>query len=41
MFPGYKQGYKAIVVFEVVDLKVGEMTFLWIYGYVMTAAFIL
>ena len=35
-----KQGYKTIVVFEVGDLKVGEIAFLWIYGYVMTAAFV-
>jgi len=40
MFPGYQQGYKAIVVFEVGDLKIGEITFLEIYGYVTTAAFV-
>ncbi len=41
MFLGYKQGYKAIVVFEVGDLKVGEITFLEIYGSVTTAVFVL
>jgi len=40
MFPGYKQGYKAIVVFEVGDLKIGEITFLEKNGYVTTAAFV-